>query len=289
MAAVLAVGVATLDWIQLVERYPEPDTEIRAQQQYLWRGGNATNTLAVLNQLGHGCSWLGTLADDSFAEVICADLDKNQIDYSFCPRVNHSVSPTSHILLSQQTSSRNIVHYRSLRELNSTDYAKIDFSQWDWIHFEGRNVEETLALLRHLKSQHPTITLSLEIEKPRNHIEQLFEYSDHCLFSRHYVHSQGYDLAEKFLRDMAAKTNNDQKLICAWGEKGAMLLTNEDKYIEVPAQKIDVIDTRAAGDVFNAAYINACLNGEELLQSVEQACDLAARKCAQLGLDNLSN
>jgi len=285
VAKILAVGVATLDWIQVVERYPEIDSELRAQQQILCRGGNATNTLAVLNQLGHRCSWLGTLADDVFADIICTDLDKNHIDYSFCPQVHDAVSPTSHILLSNKTSSRNIVHYRSLRELIKSDYENIDFSQWEWIHFEGRNVSETLIMMREIKQQHPTITLSLEVEKPRQDIEQLFEYADHCLFSRHYARSCGYDAAESFLRDIQNTLADVQDLVCAWADQGAMLLSSQGEYAQVPALDIDVIDTRAAGDVFNAAYIDARLNGKTLLQSVENACYLAGTKCKKLGIE----
>ncbi len=285
MAKILAIGVATLDWIQVVERYPEIDSELRAQQQILCRGGNATNTLAVLNQLGHRCSWLGTLAGDVFADIICTNLDKNHIDYSFCPQVHDAVSPTSHILLSNETASRNIVHYRSLRELIKSDYENIDFSQWDWIHFEGRNVSETLIMMRDIKRQHSKISISLEIEKPRQDIEQLFNYADHCLFSRDYVNSRGYDSAENFLRDIQSKLTVDQDLICAWGEQGAMLLSSQGEYTQVPALKINVVDTRAAGDVFNAAYIDARLNGKTLLQSVENACYLAAEKCAKFGIE----
>lgn len=287
MAKVLAIGVATLDWIQVVECYPLLDSEVRAQQQMLWRGGNATNTLTVLNQLEHSCSWLGTLADDAFAEFICDDLNRNNINYSHCPRIENSVTPTSHILLSQKTSSRNIVHYRLLRELLAIDCETIDFSVWQWIHFEGRNIPVTLELMRQLKQQYPNITLSLEIEKPREGIEQLFGYADHCLFSRHYANSLGYDSAEKFLRDMQKSLTTAQELVCAWGEQGAAAISIKGNYCEVPSLELKVVDTRAAGDVFNAAYIDARLKGDELFPAVEKACHLAGMKCAQLGIENL--
>lgn len=289
MASILAVGVATLDWIQVVDRYPEIDSEVRAQQQFIWRGGNATNSLAVLSQLGHDCSWFGTLADDCFADIIIADLEKYHIDHSHCPRVLNSVTPTSHILLSKETSSRNITHFRCLRELLASDYKNIDFSQWDWIHFEARNIAETLVLMRHLKQHYPNIQVSLEIEKPREDIEQLLNYADHCLFSCHYANSKGYVSAEKFLKDIQPKLTHSQSVVCAWGSRGAMLLSSNAAYIEVPAFNVDVIDTRAAGDVFNAAFIDARINGSDCLQSVEKACYLAGVKCSQLGIDDLKN
>ena len=59
MAHVLAVGVATLDIINEVESYPPEDGEVRALAQAIRRGGNASNTLVVLSQLGHSCEWAG--------------------------------------------------------------------------------------------------------------------------------------------------------------------------------------------------------------------------------------
>jgi len=287
MAKVLAVGVATLDLVQVVEQYPVVDSEIRAKRQYLWRGGNATNTLVVLNQLGHCCSWLGTLADDLLAEIIQTDLEKNNVDYSHCPKIENSITPTSHILLTDELASRNIIHYRSLRELIANDFKHVDFSEWEWVHFEGRNINETLILMRFLKKSYPEIILSLEVEKPRAGIEKLFKYADHCLFSRFYAQSLGYNTAEKFLRQIKNKFSNSQYFMCAWGQQGAMFLSKEENYTHVEAAEVEAVDTRAAGDVFNAAYINARLNGEKFLQSIEQACDLAGKKCAQFGIDNL--
>jgi len=288
MAKVLCIGVATLDWVQVVRQYPVVDSEVRAEQQYLWRGGNATNSLVVLSQLGEQCSWFGTLADDAFADLICADLDLYDINYSLCPRIAHSVSPTSHILLSGELASRNIVHYRDLRELNEQDSDGIDFSQWDWIHFEGRNINATLRLMQHIKQQYPQVTISLEIEKPRDGIEKLYDYADCLLLGRGFVESQGYETAEAFLKHLQNNLGQSCDLICAWGSQGARGLSSKGVYFEVSALEIEAVDTRAAGDVFNAAYIHARLQGSHVASSVEQACRLASLKCGQLGLENIA-
>lgn len=287
MAKVLGIGVATLDWVHVVEQYPVIDSELRAEQQYLWRGGNATNTLAVLSQLGEQCSWLGTLADDAFADLICADLKKHHIDYSLCPRISNTTSPVSHILLSRESASRNIVHYRDLRELNDQDSDGIDFSQWHWVHFEGRNINATLSLMRYIKEQYPQVSVSLEIEKPRAGIEQLYEYADSLLFSRCFVESQGFETAEAFLRKLQNSFSQPRDLICAWGSQGAIGLSNTGLYSEVPALDVEVVDSRAAGDVFNAAYIHARLEGKGFSKGLQHACQLAGIKCAQLGLDRI--
>ena len=62
---ILGVGIATLDLINEVERYPPEDAEVRALTQRRSRGGNAANTLAVLSD--GRIAWLvGQRIDDRF-------------------------------------------------------------------------------------------------------------------------------------------------------------------------------------------------------------------------------
>src|SRR3569623_1138627 len=75
MARILGIGIATLDIINHVEGYPAEDSEVRALAQRISRGGNCTNTLVVLSQLGHRCGWGGVLAEESDAARITVDLD----------------------------------------------------------------------------------------------------------------------------------------------------------------------------------------------------------------------
>jgi ketohexokinase len=49
------VGIATLDIINVVDTYPAENSEVRALSQQKVRGGNATNSLVVLSQLGYQC------------------------------------------------------------------------------------------------------------------------------------------------------------------------------------------------------------------------------------------
>jgi len=81
MAHIIGVGIAALDIINSTDGYPVEDTKIRAVAHNVRRGGNTANTLSVLSQLGHQCSWCGTLGDDAGSEVIKQDLRKYHIEH----------------------------------------------------------------------------------------------------------------------------------------------------------------------------------------------------------------
>ncbi len=287
MARILAVGNATLDIINLVDTYPQEDHEVRALSQQRCRGGNATNSLVVLSQLGHRCAWAGTLATEPDAETIKADLQKHQIDLSAVHTVAYGKVPTSYISLSRSNGSRTIVHFRDLPEYQAKHFAALNIRHFDWIHFEGRNLEQMKPMLEHMHRNHPRIPCSIEAEKPREGIEQLFSYADLLMFSREFAQHKGYEDAGEFLRHMRRKKLLAQ-MSCTWGEKGAHGLNRHGEIIHVPALPLaKVVDTLGAGDVFNAGLIDQLVRGRQLDAALTAAAQLAGKKCGIYGLNIL--
>ena len=289
MSQILAVGVATLDIINLVDHYPLEDEKIRTLSSQQQRGGNATNTLVILSQLGHQCSFAGVLANPATSSVIVNDLKLYQINTQFCPIIESGSPPTSYITLNQHSGSRTIIHHRDLREFTYNDFSKINLETYDWIHFEGREINETLKMIQQVKQQYPDTTLSVEIEKPRANIETLIDLADTIFFSQTYATAKGFENPRDFISHMA-KSNNTKTLICNWGSQDTVAIDSQGKLTSCPTfAPATIIDTVAAGDTFIAGFINAALNQQSLALSLEQANRLAGRKCGQAGLQNLGN
>lgn len=284
MATIIGVGIAAVDIINITDGYPAEDAEVRALNQSIRRGGNVTNTLVVLSQLGHRCVWLGTLADDVNSQVITKDLTRYKVDFSVCEKIKESKTPTSYITLNKNNGSRTIVHFRDLPELNAQSIKGVDINKVQWIHFEGRNVANTRQMMDSVKNQAPHITISIEIEKPRGQLELLFSGADVYFFSKAFAATQGLDSAKALLHHYRNKIT-DALLVCTWGEQGAYALHNEQLF-HAPALTVNpIVDTIGAGDTFHAGFIHALLNKDDLKRSLEKACALAAKKITQEGFD----
>ncbi|WP_455202934.1 PfkB family carbohydrate kinase [Kaarinaea lacus] len=288
MSVIVGVGIAALDIVNVTDGFPDEDAEVRALSQEIRCGGNVTNTLTVLSQFGHQCQWAGTLADDHNSAVIRQHLDMTHIDYKRCRTVNGAKSPTSYITLNQHNGSRTIVHYRDLPEYSFTDFSQHAFERVDWIHFEGRNIRELVKMLQWLDKTHPTIPISIEIEKPREGIEELFSYGDIVFFSRHFATSLGYSQAEAFLQHYRTKTSA-ATLVCPWGADGAYALHMDQQLLHAEAMEISpVVDTIGAGDTFNAGFIHATLEHKTPTECLALANRLAGKKCSQAGFADIT-
>ncbi len=277
------MGIATLDIVNRVASYPEEDAEVRALGQQVVRGGNTTNTLVVLSQLGHDCSWGGCLADEPDSQVILDDLARYQVDTIHCMVHAGGKVPTSYVVQSASTGSRTIVHHRDLPEFPAEAFDLIDLDDFDWVHFEGRNIAALKSMLA--RTRLAGLPCSLEVEKARSGIEQLFELPDVLLYSRGYARHAGYDRPDEFLADIPP---TGREAYCAWGELGAWVRDAAGHVHHAPPQRPpEVIDTLGAGDVFNAAVIDARVRELSPIEAAACGCALAGRKCGQQGLGDL--
>lgn len=288
MARILVVGTATLDLIFTLTRYPDEDAELRAKGLRVSPGGNAANTLVVLSQLGHACAFGGVLADSPETTPILERLAKHGIDLTACRRAPGR-PPTSCVLLSLEGGTRTIVHHRDLPEYSDEEFSRIDLTQFDWVHFEGRDGPETVRMVRRVHESRPDLPCSIEVEKLRPGIEAAFADAGMLIFSRAYANHMGFDTPHAFLFRMLEQAPQAD-LIVTWGKEGAYGLNRRGAIYHSPAHPpIEVKDTLGAGDTFNAGLIDAYVRGRTLAEALTQACRLARKKCGQIGLEGLGS
>lgn len=281
MKKILGVGIATLDIINTVDHYPHEDEEMRTVSQRIVTGGNATNTLTVLAQAGYACDFAGVLADDSESMRITQMMQAQGIDVSRAEQVQGGVSPVSYITLNQLSGSRTIVHHRDLPELSAAHFLKYPLDEYAWLHFEGRNITETLTILEACGDYRQKI--SIELEKPRDDEQRLIPYANTVMFSQAYMFAMDERNPEIFLRKMRVKFPA-VNMTCTMGEQGAYAISKEGDIFATDAEEVAAVDTIGAGDTFNAGLIDGLCREEELEKALQRATSLAGRKVAQEGL-----
>jgi ketohexokinase len=285
MARILSVGVATLDVVLSVNGYPGEDTEVRARDMEVRRGGNAANTAVALSLLGHDVSWAGVTTAGSDGGRILHDLAGMGVKTNAARVLADGTAPTSYILLNRENGSRTIIHHRNLPEYGYAEFARINLRRFDWLHFEGRNVPETARMLRRARDLVPGVPRSVEIEKPRDGIHQLYELADVLMVSRHYARAVGYADAPAVLQGLGQDAPR-ALIVCGWGTDGAWARSYRGEEHHSPAHvPPQVVDTVGAGDVLNAGIIHGLVQRRPIEEVLPAATRLAGESCARAGID----
>ncbi len=276
---VLGVGIATLDLVFGADHYPAEDEEMRAQSLRISRGGNATNTLVMLSQLGHTCRWAGVLAEAPESAIITSELEQYRVDYRHTVR-HAGRPPTSSITLTGH--SRTIVHYRDLAELTAAEFATVPLTGVDWVHFEGRAIGELRQMIARVRAERPDCTISLEAEKWRDELETVLPLPDVLIAGK--ALAAHLKLAEPdAMLDWLRSHSPTARIALAWGERGALGDAHGQRF-HAPAVVIDqLVDTLGAGDAFNAGLIDALARRLPFAEALGHANAIAAKKCARFG------
>ncbi|XP_017296957.1 ketohexokinase isoform X3 [Kryptolebias marmoratus] len=247
---ILCVGLVCLDIINVVDKYPEEDTDSRCLSQRWQRGGNASNSCTVLSLLNAPCAFMGSLAAGPVAE--------------------------------------------DLPDVSVKDFSKVNLHQFKWIHWEGRNADEQVKMIQQVDvfnsklPEHLKITISVEIEKTRESLYQLFPYGDVVFVSKDVARHFGFQSAEAALKGLHNRVKKGAVLICAWAEKGADALGPDGLLVHSDAFPPEtLVDTLGAGDTFNAGVIYTLSNGGSLQDALSFGCRVAGRKCGFHGYDGI--
>lgn len=259
---VLSVGLATVDNIVLVERYPEKDERVVALQHARSIGGPATVAAITMARLGVKVALSAVVGKDEGGDYILEILNREGVDTSL---VERSETPTtqSTIVISRSEQSRAIM---VKPERVASSKPKIELPVWIHADHFGARVIKEWGIKRGGASK-----LSLDVGYPFEGLSA----SDWDL----------YVPSEKITTDTSSASRDRNWVVISHGERGSAY-SDGDLTGNASAISVDVVSTLGAGDVFHGAMVATQVWGMKIDEATAFANVVAGLSCK--GLDGYS-
>ncbi len=256
-------------------------------------GGSAANTIVGLSQLGLDTSYIGKVNNDLLGEFFINELNKNHVTFNNLNKIIFNNLATGHcIVLVTPDGERTMNTYLGITEFLSKDDLDIDIlNNSEWIYLEGYRydgVDSQLAFelaINETKKSRGKIALSLSdpfcVDRHRKKFLDIIENGIDLIFCNE---KELMSLTEELNLNSALKkcTEYSCEVVCTVAEKGVMI-KKEDLWINVPTDRVKIVDTTGAGDLFATGYLYGILNGYDPERSAFFANQCAGQVIQILG------
>jgi sulfofructose kinase len=277
---VTGLGQSSLDYLCLVDGYPDVDTKKEVLEWYEQGGGPVATALVALSRLGVPCHFHGIVGDDDAGRKIRQSLLDEGVGVKGLVQREKSSSQMAFIAIEKSSAKRTIFWRRPSGEALSPDELGQDFLRdSDFLLLDGLMMDASFAAAK--KARLMNIPVMLDAGSARPGMPELARLCDYIVASEGFAAGLGWKLTpEGLLKETGSL--GVKALTITRGARGSFTVSG-DQSVEMPAFKIEAVDTTGAGDVFHAGYIYGLLQGWDLERVVRFASAIAAMKCMRIG------
>ena len=277
---VTGIGQCSLDYLAVVDIYPEKDTKKEVMSWEEQGGGPVATALVALARLGTGCRFYGVAGDDGEGGKIRDSLHREGVDTSGLLIRSDASSQVAFIVVEKGSGKRTIFWRRPTGREVSPEELKPGFpGDSRFLLLDG--LMKDVSLYAAAQAVEAGIPVMLDAGRLREGMTEIAKRCDFVVGSEEFAKDLGYngDL-KKFhgkIKDLGFKITT-----ITLGERGSITFL-KDRIIEIDAFDVATVDTTGAGDVFHGGYIYGLLRGWPLEDTIRFASALAAMKCLRLG------
>lgn len=270
----LLVGLATVDVVQRVSRFPRPDEKVVAIRTDVAAGGPATGAAIAFAGLGGNAALLTAVGNGPLAPVVRADLEAHRVRlHDAAP--HWAGLPVSTVTVLDGTGERAVVS-RNAEGVDAAappDLAALA-ADADVVLVDGHH--PALALAAAIQARALGVPVVLDAGSWKQVLADLLPLVDAAVCSAAFRDEQGHPAGPRLLaagpRFVAVTAG--PSAIHWWTSDGSGA-------VEVPSTP--AADTLGAGDVFHGAFAYALAAGVDPVPALERAARVAVVRVSHVG------
>lgn len=276
----IGFGDPFLDLVVNLKKLPETNTNTQITDYGFQGGGNVPTATVAAARLGLNASLVGCVGDDLFGKMSLSDLEYNNVDISHMSIQKGKKSNFCICVTESDVDGKEFISKHG-------DFSNITIPNLDKELFKSARLMH-VALITDAVAKACDIVhenggeVSIDANYYREYAYNYYDKIDIFIGSELYYTSFCED---KNLNEDDYEKN--MKLLMSYGPKIVIFTFGADgckgvygdKYFEMPAFKVNVVDTTGAGDVFHGAFDAFYLMGYDVEECARMATGVSAIKC----------
>lgn len=277
---VVGMGLNSVDFLNIVPRFPLPNSKMEILQFSKQGGGQVATALVALSRWGVKTKYIGKIGDDDLGKFSLQSIANEGVDISSVTIEQGAKSQFATIIIDAPSGERTILWSRDKGLMyREGELKKEEVCQGKILHLDGHDIRAAIQCVLWAKEE--GMTTVIDIDKVETLTAELIKEIDFVITSSRFpTLFTGIHDIEKALKELKKYTKG---FLCSTlGKEGSIALV-EGEIFYVKACPIKAVDTTGAGDVFHAGFIYGLLQNWELSEILRFSNAAAALKCRQIG------
>ena len=279
---VLVIGRNCVDYIAVIDRFPEEDQKMPLIERRMEGGGQGGTSACCVAGLGGKVALAGNIGNDADGRFALQRLKDFHVNTDSVQILDSAPTPVAYLLVNRTNASRTII-YESSRlpqfEIQPELAERI-------LHAKALSLDPQTTYLAKVVKQFSTagIRIVYDCERWLDHVKDMMEAADYFIPSSVFFKSKPKMFKSPSLQEniLALKQMVHGQLIVTHGAEGAFYPYQERLY-HVPAPLVAALDTTGAGDNVHGAFALAISKGLDLHAAVKMAVAVASLSCRGYG------
>ncbi len=275
---VLGIGLAALDQLVLWEDVGRPVREAAVADCAVQGGGMIGTALVTVARLGGAAEYLGAVGTDWVGDVILGRLRAEGVRADRVNRSPTAASPLVLVSVDAATGGRRVLCTRGMPRSDESPEGPPDLEGAGCLLIDG--FLRTMAVSAARRARRQGVPVVGDVGGVGDEFRELVSLMDHAICSQACAEQlTGGDYREACRQ---VQSMGPGHVTITLGERGLVALIG-DRFVEMPAFEVDVVDTTGAGDVFHGAFCWGLVEGLGLTENLRFASAAAALACRRLG------
>ncbi len=286
MKKICVLGSINMDLVTKTDAFPKAGQTVSGHEFQTFPGGKGANQAVAAGRLGASVTFLGKVGSDAFGDMALESLREANVDVSYIRKEDISTGTASITVNAQGENS--IIVVPGANGLVDVDYVKENI----------KAIDDADILMLQLEVPMEAVVWAAEYAKRANKLVILdpapaVKLSERLLNCCGIVTPNETELAiitQTEVKDESGAIESArillgqgiQTVVHKRGGKGAYLITAAET-AHVPGFKVEVKDTTAAGDSFNAGLATSLAKGFDMMESIRYANAVGAMSVTKMG------